>query len=125
MLLDEWRFSMRMGWENPFMRWGSLITLTLLVSATIYSAVRLFSLSYPAGYVVTHYTVYLGIDQVLPAPWLIVILLVPVLLISGTIAMGYLFFRQDSLAGGGLVTLSLITAIIWIIQLFHLIKINI
>ncbi len=125
MRLEEWRFSARLAWENPLMRWGAIVTLTALIGASIYSAIRLFSLSFPSGYVVTHYTVYLGIDQVLPALWLIPILLVPVLLISGTITIGYLFFRQDSLAGGGLLSLSFITTVIWIIQLFHLIKINI
>lgn len=125
MIWDEWRFSSRIAWENPLMRWGMITTLTALVTASVYSGYRLFSLSLPSGYVVTHYTVYLGIDQVLPYPWLILILLVPVVLISATITLGYYFFRQDSLAGSGLLALSAITTIIWIIQLFQLIKINI
>jgi hypothetical protein len=125
MIFDEWRFSYRIAWENPFMRWGALITLFSTIGSSIYTGIRLFSLSYPSGYVVTHYTVYLGIDQVVPAPWIILLLLVPILLISGTISVGYLYFRQDSIAGKGLLTLSFITSIIWIIQLFHLIKINI
>jgi hypothetical protein len=125
MTLEEWRFNIRITWENPLMRWGSVFILVGLVGASIYSAIRLFSLSLPSGYVVTHYTIYLGIDQVLPAIWLVPIILVPILLISGTIAIGYLFFRQDSLAGGGLLALAFITTLIWIIQLFHLIKINI
>jgi len=125
MRLEEWRFSARIAWENPLMKWGAILILVMLLGASIYSGIRLFSLSLPAGYVVTHYTVYLGIDQVLPAPWLILILLVPVLLVSGTISIGYVFFRQDSLAGGGLLSLAFITTLIWIIQLFHLIKINI
>lgn len=125
MIWDEWRFSSRIAWENPLMRWGMITTLVALLAASVYSGYRLFSLSLPSGYVVTHYTVYLGIDQVLPYPWLILILLVPGLLISATITLGYYFFRQDSLAGSGLLVLSAITTIIWIIQLFHLIKINI
>ena len=104
---------------------GSFIILVILVGVSIYSAIRLFSLSFPSGYIVTHYTVYLGIDQVVPVFWIIPLLVMPVLLISGTIAIGYIFFRQDSLAGGGLLSLAFMTTIIWIIQLFHLIKINI
>lgn len=125
MRLEEWRFNTRIAWENPLMRWGAIVTLAVIIGASVYSIIRLFSLSFPSGYVVTHYTVYLGIDQVLPVIWIIPIILVPVLLISGTIAVGYLFFRQDSLAGTGLLSLAFITTIIWIIQLFHLIKINI
>jgi len=125
MSLEEWRFNVRIAWENPFMRWGAVLTVLGLIVASIYSAIRLFSLSLPSGYVVTHYTIYLGIDQVLPAIWMIPIILVPILLISGTIAIGYIFFRQDSLAGGGLLALAFSTTLIWIIQLFHLIKINI
>ncbi|MDF1496920.1 MAG: hypothetical protein P1P90_02570 [Patescibacteria group bacterium] len=125
MRLEEWRFNTRIAWDNPLMRWGAVVTLSTIIGASVYSAIRLFSLSLPSGYVVTHYTVYLGIDQVLPVIWIIPIILVPVLLISGTIAVGYLFFRQDSLAGTGLLSLAFTTTIIWIIQLFHLIKINI
>ncbi|MBD3281776.1 hypothetical protein GF391_03450 [Candidatus Uhrbacteria bacterium] len=125
MIWDEWRFSSRIAWENPLMRWGMIATLISLLAASAYSGYRLFSLSLPSGYVVTHYTVYLGIDQVLPYPWLILILLVPVVLISATMTLGYYFYRQDVLAGASLLTLSAITTVIWIIQLFHLIKINI
>ncbi len=125
MLLDEWRFNLRIAWENRFLRWLGISTMAVLVASSVYSGIRLFSLSLPAGFVVTHYTVYLGIDQVLPSYWLIAILLVPILLISGTMAMSFLFFRQDSIAGSGLMALATSTVIIWIIQLFHLIKINI
>ncbi len=125
MMLDEWRFNFRIAWENRFLRWFGISTLSLLIASSVYSGIRLFSLSLPAGFVVTHYTVYLGIDQVLPSYWIVMILLVPIVLISGTIAMGFLFFRQDSIAGGGLLSLAAATTIIWIIQLFHLIKINI
>lgn len=125
MILDEWRFSYQIAWEKPFMRWGALMTLVSLIGASIYSGIRLFSLSFPSGIIVTHYTIYLGIDQVLPAIWIIPILVVPVLLVSGTIALAYLYFRQDQILSNGLLTLAFISTVIWIIQLFHLIKINI
>jgi hypothetical protein len=125
MMLDEWRFNLRIAWENRFLRWLGIFTLAILLISSIYSGIRLFSLSLPAGFVVTHYTVYLGIDQVLPSYWLILILLVPIFLVSGTMGLSFLFFRQDAHAGGGLMALATTTAIIWIIQLFHLIKINI
>lgn len=125
MLLDEWRFSSRLAWEDPVMRWLALSTLVILIASSIYAGIRLFSLSFASGFVVTHYTVYLGIDQVLPTIWLLPILIVPVVLISGTIAIGYYNFRQDGLSGYGLLALSSASTVIWIIQLFHLIKINI
>ncbi len=125
MMLDEWRFNLRIAWENQFLRWFGVSIISLLLISSVYSGFRLFSLSMPTGFVVTHYTVYLGIDQVLPSYWILIVLLVPILLISGTIIMGFLLFRQDCIAGGGLISLAGTTTIIWIIQLFHLIKINV
>lgn len=125
MTLDEWKFSTRLAWENPALRWICLATAFLLLVATAYAAYRLIGTSVSSGYVVTHYTVYLGIDQVMPTPWLALYLGVPILLVSATILCGFGLFRGDSLAGGALVALAAVSTAIWIMYLYYLIKINI
>ena len=57
MMLDEWRFNFRIAWENRFLRWFGISTLSLLIASSVYSGIRLFSLSLPAGFVVTHYKI--------------------------------------------------------------------
>ncbi|MBU2566183.1 hypothetical protein KKG46_01330 [Patescibacteria group bacterium] len=125
MTLDEWRFSTRMAWENSFMRWASIVTITLLLIVSTYSAVRLVATAIPSGFIVTHYTVYLGIDQVLPMPWIFAIIFTPIALVSATLFVSFGFFRDDGIASHALLLLSILSTIIWSIQLYHLIKINI
>ena len=125
MTLDEWHFSTRMAWENPFMRWTSIGILIFLLAVSIYGAIRLTTAALPSGFIVTHYTVYLGIDQVLPMPWLFVILLTPLVLVFLTLFAAFGFFREDAVASNALLLLSLFSTLVWTIQLYHLIKINI
>lgn len=124
MTWDERRFNMRFAWENPFLRWMSLVVCALLLIVSIIATVRLVQLGLPSGFIVTHYTVYLGIDQMLPLPWLAALVCVPIVLVFGTIVLSFVFFRQDSLAGYALITLAAISTIIWSLQLYHLVKIN-
>ena len=125
MTLDEWKFSTRLDWENPVLRWMGLATVSFLLAVTAYATVRLLGSSITSGYVVTHYTVYLGIDQVMPTAWLVLYLGVPILLVSATILSGFGLFRHDGLASGALVALSAVSTIIWAVYLYYLIKINI
>ncbi|MHB8831301.1 MAG: hypothetical protein ACYC44_04270 [Patescibacteria group bacterium] len=124
MTWDERRFNIRFAWENPFLRWMSIVVCALLLIISIFATVRLVQLGLPSGFIVTHYTVYLGIDQMLPLSWLAALVCVPIILIFGTIALSFVLFRQDSLAGYALITLAAISTIIWSLQLYHLVKIN-
>lgn len=124
MIWDERRFNMRFAWENPFLRWMSVVICVLLLAVSIIATVRLVQLGLPSGYIVTHYTVYLGIDQMLPLFWLVALVCVPIVLIFGTIVLSFVIFRRDNLAGYALIALAAISTIIWSLQLYHLVKIN-
>lgn len=120
----ELRFNTKFAWENPFLKWLSIVLAVILIAVSVLATVRLVQLGLPSGYVVTHYTVYLGIDQMLPLPWLAVLIGVPILVIFGTILLGFTLFRQDSLAGYALIALAATSTIIWAVFLYYLIKIN-
>lgn len=124
MKLDEWKFSLRVSWENPFLKWGGILILCLMAMASVYSGYQLTKSSLASGYVVTHYSVYLGIDQVVPNYWIAVLCLMPILVISGTILCAYALYRANGIATYGLMALSGTTTLIWIYYLYHLIKIN-
>ena len=122
---DEWRFSTRLAWENSVIKWTSVVTLFFLIVASALALVRLLMVSLPSGYVVTHYTVYLGIDQVTAVPWLFLLVFVPILLISATILCGFSIYRKDGIAGLALVLLSAASTAIWCFHLYYLTRINI
>ena len=122
--LGEWRFNTKFAWENPFLKWLSIVLAVVLIAVSIIATIRLVQLGLPSGYVVTHYTVYLGIDQMLPLPWVTALICVPILVIFGTMLLGFTFFRQDSLAGYALLALAATSTVIWAIFLYYLIKIN-
>ncbi len=125
MTLDEWKFSTRMAWEKPSVKIISLGTLGGLLAMTLFAAVSIVRAGLPVGYAVTHYTVYLGIDQVLPVYWALLILFVPIPLISGTILCGMGIYRDDMVAGMALMALAAVSTAMWGVQLFYLAKINI
>lgn len=125
MTWDEWKFSTRMAWEKPAIKITSMGTLLCLLAMSGFASIRIFSASLPVGYAITHYTVYLGIDQVLPMYWFLLYIFVPIILISGTIVCGMGLYRDDMVAGNALLALAAISTIIWCVQLFYLSKINI
>jgi hypothetical protein len=124
MTWEEWRFNTRFAWENPLLRWASVGLCVILMAVSAFSAVRLVQLGMPSGFFVTHYTVYLGIDQMAPLAWLAAVICVPILLIFGTIACAFTFFRQDNLAGYALLMMAAFSTLVWSYFLFQLAKIN-
>jgi hypothetical protein len=122
--LEEWRFNTKFAWENPFLKWLSIVLAIVLILVSILATVRLVQLGLPSGFVVTHYTVYLGIDQMLPLPWIAALVCVPILVIFATIVLGFTLFRQDILASYALIVLAACSTVIWSIYLYYLIKIN-
>ncbi|MFA6099643.1 MAG: hypothetical protein WC750_02040 [Patescibacteria group bacterium] len=124
MMRHEWRFNTKFAWENPFLRWLSIGLAVVLIAVSIFAVIKLIQLGLPSGYIVTHYTVYLGIDQMLPLPWLAVLISVPILVIFATMILGFILFRKDSLAGYALLALATTSTVIWSMYLYYLIKIN-
>jgi len=121
---EEWQFSTRMAWEDNLMKWASIGTWLVLAAMSIFASIRITIESLPSSYFVSHYTVYLGIDQVEPLPWLLALIAVPYIIITANIFLSFGFFRQDNMASYALLTLAMISAGIWCIQLYYLVKIN-
>lgn len=122
---EEWRFNLRFAWENRFLKFMSILILTTLIINSTISTVRLMQAGLSSGDLVTHYTVYLGIDQILPLPWLVLIVGVPIVLIFATIFFSFMLYRQDGIAGFALLALAGMSALFWSWHLYNLVKINI
>ncbi|MBP9869493.1 hypothetical protein KBC59_02975 [Patescibacteria group bacterium] len=121
---EEWRFSARLAWQDRFVRGTSISSAAIVVAMSTFLLVRLIPEGLRTGVLSLHYTIYLGIDDVGPWPW---ILLVPggmlTLLIADAVAV-YGLFRKDALAARALAGLALVTSIVWAVTSFFLIAVN-
>lgn len=124
MKLEEWKFSVKVAWENAFLKWAGISIFSLVTLVSAYATYQLIRSSLSSGYVVTHYSVYLGIDQVLPSYWISALALMPIVLVSGTILCAYAIYRRDSIATYALLSLAGSGAFVWTYYIYYLIKIN-
>jgi hypothetical protein len=121
---EEWRFSARLAWQDRFVRWTSVASVAIVVAMSVFLLVRLIPEGLRTGVLSLHYTIYLGIDDVGPWPW---IFLVPagmiiLLLVDGAILYG--IFRRHALAARAFAGLALVTSIVWALTSFFLIAVN-
>ncbi len=123
-ILNEWRFRFRLAWDHPVLRWVGLGTIVLLGLGVLYTGIRVITGAFPSGFIVSHYTVYQGIDQVVPLPWFAVILILPLLLVGGTLFSAFSVYRQDAVAGFSLLAFSVAITFLWLVYFFYFIKIN-
>lgn len=123
-LLSEWRFRFRLAWDDPVIRWVGLSTSLVLLAGVLYTGIRVVSSALSTGLIVSHYTVYLGIDQVVPLPWVGLVLSLPVLLVGGTLLFTFFFYRQDSTASFSLLFFSVGFTVLWLVYFFYFIQIN-
>lgn len=121
---EEWRFSARLAWQDRFVRWTSVAAAAICLVMSVFLLVRLVPEGLRTGVLSLHYTIYLGIDDVGPWPW---IFLMPggmifALLVDGACLFGW--FRRDALAARSLAGLALATTILWAVTSFFLIAVN-
>jgi len=120
---QEWRFSFKLAWDDRKLRWTSILMLILLILATFFVLWTILSIS-TASVIVSHYTVYLGIDQMISLSYFVLMLVLPIFLYTIVVFLAFLLYKYDYLAAYALVLISVLTEVIWLIQLFYLIKIN-
>lgn len=122
---EEWKFSARRAAQDSFVRWTTVSTVVLLVGMSSYLLVRVLPVAWRSGVVTMHYTIYLGIDDVRPWPWIFFVPGVAIFfgLLDLLIAFG--IYLRDALASRTLVALALITAILWTVGSFFLLRVNV
>lgn len=122
---EEWRFSAKLAWQDRIIKWPMVLDAILMIGASCYMLVRLVPEGMRSGMLSLHYTIYLGIDEVQPWPWIMLLpgLMIFVWLANFLVALGV--YRGDHLAAKTLVAIYTLTNIIWIVCLFFLVIINI
>jgi len=120
---QEWRFSFKLAWDDRKLRWLSMAMLAVLILVTFFVLWIILS-NLSTDIVVSHYTVYLGIDQMVPLSYFVLMLVVPIFLYILVVFLAFLLYKYDYLATYALLLVSVLTEVLWLIQLFYLIKIN-
>ena len=121
----DWKFSARLGWEDPWLRWISVSALVIVLAMGAFFLWRLLPEGWRSGVVTMHYNIYIGIDDVRTWQWLFFVPGTAFLfvLLDTVIALG--LFRRHPLASRTLVATGLMTAVVWAIGSFFLINVNI
>lgn len=124
MTWSEWRFSAKLAWQDPFIRWMTVLSLLIFVATSFFVLWKLIPEGLRSGVLTMHYTIYLGIDDVRPWPWIFVVPggLAAVLLVNSILSFG--LFRSDALAARALTGLATAVLIIGAVSSFFLVLIN-
>lgn len=121
---EEWRFSAKLAWQDPVFRSLIITSTVLYLGTTTFLLWRLLPEGWRTGVLTVHYNVYLGIDDV--RPWMFILffpaIALVVLGIDISVALG--LFRRDVLASKTLLSAGLAAILIWMINIFFLIRVN-
>lgn len=121
---DEWRFSAKRAWQDSFVKWTTVFTVLFHVTMSVYALHALLPQGARARILTVHYNMYLGIDDVRAWQWILLLpaILLLILLVNGIVACG--LFRQEELAAKTLVAFSALITLIWSVNLFFLVSVN-
>ncbi len=121
---DEWRFSAKRAWQDSFVKWMTVCTVLFHVAMSAFALHALLPQGARARILTVHYTIYLGIDDVRPWQWILLLpaILLLILFVNGVVACG--LFRQDKLAAKTLVAFSVLLTLVWGVNLFFLVSVN-
>ena len=102
-----------------------MANIAIIVGISSYILWRLIPEGIRSGVLTLHYTIYLGIDEVRPWPWitLLPVIMLTVWLANFLVSLGV--YRKDKLAAKTLVSVFTFTNIIWVICLFFIVIVNI
>lgn len=124
MTWDEWRFSARLAWQDPFIRWMTIITALFSVGMSAFFLWKLIPAGMRASVLTLHYNVYLGIDEVGPWRWIFIVpsMMFGVLMVNTVFAFGS--FRNHPTAARAATVLTALMAVLWGVGSFFLMFVN-
>lgn len=121
---DAWRFSAKLAWQDPFVRWASISVVLFCTSISAFVLWKLIPIGLRSGVLTFHYNIYLGIDDVRSWPWIFVPLAAMLVAFLLDIGLALGLYRKDMLAARAIVGLSLALCILWGAGLFFLTLVN-
>lgn len=124
MKFDAWLFSAKLAWDNLWIRWLAILTVAIVLAMSAYYLWRTLPSAQEHDFVVMHYNVYLGIDDVRSWPWIFFLPTLWILLTLADIALAFGFYRADSQFSLSLILSAFAWSLPWAGALFYLSIIN-
>lgn len=113
-------FSVKLAWKHVFLRWSVLFLFIIAGCVSSLFLLRVIPAARQEGVVVLHYSVYLGVDELRPWPW---IFLLPAVFFFG-LALDLMYalatFQRDAFLAYAAMTFGWFWTIAWIGALFYL-----
>ncbi len=121
---DAWLFSTKQAWQHPLFRWVAIATLLFVVCGSTYFLWKVLPTRKQSQNMVSHYNVYIGIDQVdswtwawiLPGVWFTVTFI--------DLVLAYGMYRTDFYLAASLLILACAWSLPWMGTLFYLTRVN-
>ncbi|MDO8618225.1 MAG: hypothetical protein Q7N87_05070 [Candidatus Uhrbacteria bacterium] len=121
---DAWLFSAKQAWQHLFFRWVAIASLLLVMVGSTYFLWKVVPMRKHHPAFVSHYNVYLGIDQVgswtwawiLPGVWFLITLL--------DLVIAYGIYRTDFYLAASLLIVACAWGLPWMGALFYLTLVN-
>lgn len=118
-------FSAKLAWQRPVFRFTSVIPFVVCLAASIVFLLTLIPSHVRGGMLVMHYNVYLGIDEVHPWPYIIILPSVWLMMTIADLFIAYGIFRKDPQLAWSLNVLAILFALPWCFALFYLTRMNV
>ena len=118
-------FSAKQAWQRPFFRWGAILALACVFAGSGYFLWKVWPAHRQSGTIVTHYNIYLGIDQVSPWSWAWLLPGVWLAVTLADVALAYAMYRTDAYLAASLIVLACVWSLPWMGTLYHLTLINV
>lgn len=96
--IDEWKFSLDVAWDDPWYRWQATATLFVALAGSALFLWKMIPEGLRTGLLVLHYNLYVGIDDVRPWPWILLLPLILLCVVGGNLLAAGFLFRRDRVA---------------------------
>ena len=124
MRFDEWKFSLDVAWDDPWYRWQSVATAAVAFVGAVLGLVRMIPEGLRSGVLVFHYTLYVGIDEVQPWPWVIVAAVVFLCVVAADLLASGFLFRRDRLASRVVLCMASVFTVLVLVGASFIVRVN-
>ena len=122
--VDEWRFSLDVAWDDPWYRWQSVTTVAVLLLGTGWFLWQMIPEGLRSGLLVLHYNLYVGIDEVHPWPWMLLLPGSLILVVFADLFASAFLFRRDRIASRVLLCSASLFTVLSFVGPFFLVSVN-
>ena len=119
-----WWLSWKLAWSHVVFRILTILIIAIVVLGTVYFTGQVIRMGQRHQTLAFHYNVYVGIDDVRPWQWSLLLPLGWALLVGANLVFAYTLYRRDPEAALSLLIFALLSGVPWMAFLFYLTVVN-